>query len=84
MPVRRLDDAGLTAVAAAISDPGVLLRYRAKVATVPASECLWWTGAVAGRSEREQLAKQPKPLSSACRLQPDRSQQQKTNYGAVY
>ena len=31
----------------------VLARYRAKVATVPGSECLWWTGAVAGRSERE-------------------------------
>jgi hypothetical protein len=31
----------------------VLTRYRAKVATVPDSECLWWTGAVAGRSQRE-------------------------------
>jgi hypothetical protein len=49
----RLDDAGLAAVAAAIADPAVLTRYRAKVATVPGSECLWWTGAVAGRSERE-------------------------------
>jgi hypothetical protein len=53
VPVRRLDDAGLAAVAAAIADPAVLTRYRAKVATVPGSECLWWTGAVAGRSERE-------------------------------
>ena len=53
VPVRRLDDAGLAAVAAAIADPAVLARYRAKVATVPGSECLWWTGAVAGRSERE-------------------------------
>lgn len=53
MPVRRLDDAGLAAVAAAIADPSVLARYRAKVATVPGSECLWWTGAVSGRSERE-------------------------------
>jgi len=35
------------------ADPAVLTRYRAKVATVPGSECLWWTGAVAGRSERE-------------------------------
>jgi hypothetical protein len=32
---------------------GVPARCRAKVATVPGSECLWWTGAVAGRSERE-------------------------------
>jgi hypothetical protein len=53
VPVRRLADAGLTAVTAAINDPAVLARYRAKVATVPGSECLWWTGAVAGRSERE-------------------------------
>ena len=53
VPVRRLDDAALAAVAAAITDPAVLARYRAKVATVPGSECLWWTGAVAGRSERE-------------------------------
>ena len=53
VPVRRLDDAGLAAVAAAIADPAVLARYRAKVATVPGSECLWWTGAVSGRSERE-------------------------------
>ena len=53
MPVRRLDDAGLAAVAAAIADARVLARYRAKVATVPGSECLWWTGAVAGRSEHE-------------------------------
>ena len=52
VPVRRLDDAGLAAVAAAITDPAVLARYRAKVATVPGSECLWWTGAVAGRSDR--------------------------------
>ena len=45
--------AALVAVAAAITDPAVLARYRAKVATVPGSECLWWTGAVAGRSDRE-------------------------------
>jgi hypothetical protein len=51
--VRRLDEAGLAAVEAAIADARVLARYRAKVATVPGSECLWWTGAVAGRSERE-------------------------------
>jgi hypothetical protein len=47
VPARRLDDVGLTAVAVAIADPVVLTRYRAKVATVPGSECLWWTGAVA-------------------------------------
>lgn len=32
-----------------MTDPAVLARYRAKVTTVPDSECLWWTGAVAGR-----------------------------------
>ncbi|MGE9808988.1 hypothetical protein [Janibacter sp. G1551] len=53
MAARRLDDAGLAALAEAIADPDVLARYRAKVATVPGSECLWWTGAVSGRSERE-------------------------------
>jgi len=53
VPVRQLDDAGLAAVAAAIADARVLARYRAKVATVPGSECLWWTGAVVGRSERD-------------------------------
>ncbi|MDN4161882.1 MULTISPECIES: hypothetical protein [Nocardioides] len=53
MPVRRLDDAGLAAVAAAVADPAVLTRYRAKVATVPGTVCRLWTGAVAGRSERE-------------------------------
>ncbi len=34
VPVRRLDDAGIAAVAAAIADPAVLVRHRAKVATV--------------------------------------------------
>ena len=53
MPVRRLDEAGLAALAAALADPVVLARYRAKVTTVPGDECLWWTGAVSGRSDRE-------------------------------
>ena len=39
VPVRRLDDVGLGAVAAAIADPPVLARYRAKVATVSGTEC---------------------------------------------
>ena len=53
MPVRRLDEAGLAAVTEALADPDVLARYRAKITTVPGSECLWWTGAVSGRSRRE-------------------------------
>lgn len=53
MPVRRLNEAGLAALSEALADPVVLARYRAKITTVPDSECLWWTGAVAGRSDRE-------------------------------
>lgn len=53
MPPKRLDEAGLTALAEALTNPVVLARYRSKVTTVPGSECLWWTGAVAGRSEKE-------------------------------
>lgn len=53
MPPKRLSEVGLAALAAALDDPLVLARYRAKITTVPDSDCLWWTGAVAGRSERE-------------------------------
>ncbi|SMX87167.1 hypothetical protein BSP109_02183 [Brevibacterium sp. Mu109] len=53
VPPKRLDEAGQAALAAALADPLVLARYRAKVTTVPGDECLWWTGAVAGRSTRE-------------------------------
>jgi hypothetical protein len=53
MAARPLDDVDRAAVAAVIADPAVLARFRAKVATVPGSDCLWWTGAVAGRSQRE-------------------------------
>ena len=53
MPAKRLSEAGLAALAAALTDPVVLARYRAKITTVPGSECLWWIGAVAGRSQRE-------------------------------
>lgn len=53
MPPKRLSEEGLAALAAALNDPPVLARYRAKITTVPHSDCLWWTGAVAGRSDRE-------------------------------
>ena len=53
MPTNRLDEVGLTALDTALANPGVLARYGVKVTTVPGSECLWWTGAVAGRSDRE-------------------------------
>jgi hypothetical protein len=42
----------LGALVFALADPGVLARYRAKVTVVPGSDCLGWTGAVSGRSER--------------------------------
>ena len=53
MPVRRMDQAGVAALAAALADPARLALYRSKIVTVPGNECLWWTGAVAGRSHRE-------------------------------
>ena len=52
MPANRLDEAALAALRAALTDPVVLAHYLAKITTVPGSECLWWTGAVAGRSDR--------------------------------
>ena len=52
MSANRLDEAGLAALRAALADPVVVARYEAKIAIVPGSECLWWTGAVAGRSDR--------------------------------
>jgi len=36
-------------LAAALRDPQVVLRYQAKMVTVPGSDCLWWRGAVSGR-----------------------------------
>lgn len=47
--VRRLDAAGLAALAVALEDPGVVARFVARIVTVPGSECSWWTGAVSGR-----------------------------------
>ena len=34
---------------AALRDPAVVARYRAKVLEVPGSDCWWWQGAVSGR-----------------------------------
>ncbi len=44
-----LADAPLALLAAALRDPQVVLRYQAKMVTVPGSDCLWWRGAVSGR-----------------------------------
>ena len=32
----------LLVLGAAVADPGVVARYRAKIITVPGSECRWW------------------------------------------
>ena len=49
MGARRLDGAGLAALAAAVADPMRVQRWRDKTVTVPGSECRWWTGVVSGR-----------------------------------
>jgi hypothetical protein len=44
-----LTDAPMRVLGAALRDPAVVARYRAKVLEVPGSDCLWWQGAVSGR-----------------------------------
>ena len=44
-----LADEALAVLGSALRDPNVVLRYQAKIVTVPGSECLWWSGAVSGR-----------------------------------
>ena len=44
-----LDDAPMRVLDAALRDPAVVARYRAKVLQVPGSDCWWWQGAVSGR-----------------------------------
>lgn len=45
-----LGDAPMAVLAAALRASSVVIRYtRAKIVTVPGSECLWWRGAVSGR-----------------------------------
>ena len=53
MPLWRLGENGLDALRAALTDPVSPGRDRAKIATVPGSDCLWWTGVAAGCSFRE-------------------------------
>jgi hypothetical protein len=47
-----MDQAGGAGLAAALADPARLTLYRSKIVTVPGNDCLWWTGAVSGRSDR--------------------------------
>jgi hypothetical protein len=49
MSVRRISAAGLAALHRAVNDPATVERFRSKVAQVPGSQCLWWTGAISGR-----------------------------------
>lgn len=44
-----LADAPMAVLATAPRDPNVVMRYWAKIVTVPGSDCLWWQGAVSGR-----------------------------------
>src|SRR5665647_2889227 len=44
-----LGDAPMAVLAAALRASSVVIRHRAKIVTVPGSECLWWRGAVSGR-----------------------------------
>ena len=43
-----LADEALAVLASALRDPNVVLRFQAKIVTVPGSDCLWWSGAVSG------------------------------------
>jgi len=51
-----LADAPLALLAAALRHPQVVLRYQAKMVTVPGSDCLWWRGAVSGRGHGRKRA----------------------------
>lgn len=44
-----LAEAPMAVLATALRDPNVVIRYLAKIVTVPGSDCLWWQGAVSGR-----------------------------------
>lgn len=44
-----LADQPMRVLEAALRDPAVVARYRAKVLEVPGSDCRWWQGAVSGR-----------------------------------
>jgi len=44
-----LAEAPMAVLATALRDPNVVIRYQAKIVTVPGSDCLWWQGAVSGR-----------------------------------
>ena len=44
-------DRTVHALREAVTDPGVIERYPAKIVTMPGHDCWWWSGAVAGRGQ---------------------------------
>ena len=60
-PVARmpLADEALAVLGSALRDPQVVLRYQAKIATVPGSNCLWWSGASLRATSRTLLRRHP-------------------------
>ncbi len=50
-----LAEAPMAVLATALRDPNVLIRYQAKIVTVPGSGCLWWRGAVSGRGHGQHI-----------------------------
>jgi len=51
-----LAEAPMAVLATALRDPNVVIRYQAKIVTVPGSDCLWWQGAVSGRGHGRKRA----------------------------
>ena len=43
-----LAEAPMAVLATALRVPDVVIRYQAKILTVPGSDCLWWSGARVG------------------------------------
>jgi len=54
-----LAEAPMAVLASAMRDPKVVLRYQAKIVTVPGSDCLWWRGAVSGRGHGQHSTSAP-------------------------
>lgn len=61
-----LAEAPMAVLATAMRDPNVVIRYQAKIVTVPGSDCLWWRGAVSGRGHYRQQARS-RPATATAR-----------------
>lgn len=51
-----LSERGVALLTAALRDPEVVIRYRAKIVQVPGSDCLWWCHAISGRGHGRKRA----------------------------